>query len=80
MCVCAILLLSVSDFFRLLILQMRPKDAYVHYDPADFWNGELNENRAKPLSDEMWDDWSNEVKNSSEEYSKEFAKQQRLEV
>ena len=47
---------------------------------ADFWNDELNENRAKPSSDEMWDDWSNEVKNSSEEYSKEFAKQQRLEV
>lgn len=47
---------------------------------ADFWNDQLNENRTKPSTHEMWDDWTDEVKNSSEEYSIEFAREQRLEV
>ena len=47
---------------------------------ADFWNDQLNENRTKPSTREMWDDWADEVKNSSEEYSIEFAREQRLEV
>jgi len=45
---------------------------------ADFWNEQLDEYRSKPVSSEMWEDWSEEVRKSDEIYSRGFAEKQRL--
>jgi len=47
---------------------------------ADFWNEQLDDYRSKPVSIEMWDDWSSQIKEAGETYSEEFARNQRLVV
>ena len=45
---------------------------------ADFWNLDLDQHRADPPQDDMWRDWSDNIRQSSTEYSAEFAKSQHL--
>ncbi len=45
---------------------------------ADFWKPELDEYRAIPPSEDMWQEWSGAVQNAPEGYSAAFAAAQRL--
>ena len=45
---------------------------------ADFWNEGLDEHRTKSVADDMWDDWSMQVRESEGTYTKEFSMEQRL--
>ena len=45
---------------------------------GDYIKKDLDENRSKPPQENMWQDWSNELKNSSEVYSEETARSQKL--
>ena len=45
---------------------------------GDFIKKDLDENRAKPPQDNMWQDWSEDLKAASEIYSDEMARSQKL--
>ena len=45
---------------------------------ADFWTEDLDKYRAKPATEDMWQDWAVCMQESTEEYSEEFALAQRL--
>jgi hypothetical protein len=45
---------------------------------ADFWKPELDEYRSRSTDEDMWQEWSGAVQNSSGNFSGEFARAQRL--
>ena len=45
---------------------------------GDFIKKDLDENRAKPPQDNMWQDWSEDLNAASETYSDEMARTQKL--
>ncbi|GIT61207.1 MAG: hypothetical protein Ct9H300mP20_10340 [Gammaproteobacteria bacterium] len=45
---------------------------------GDFIKKDLDENRAKPPQDNMWQDWSEDLDTAPETYSDEMARSQKL--